>query len=165
MEKNILVFDLSTEGLDPKKHRIIGITTKTKSEERVFAYTDEAQILQEFWNYIKYNKFNRIVGFNSHAFDVPVIILRSIKHSVQTQDIKHISVDLRELTVGNFGKGKLSDFQVMLDIEFPESRYKKMHMSILWAVPGLQELKDFLLRDVKITWELYNYIAEGGIRV
>ena len=69
MNKNNCVFDLSTEGLEPLKHRIIGVTTKTETEEQIFTDRDEKKILEDFWNYVESCNFDKLIGFNSSSFE------------------------------------------------------------------------------------------------
>jgi len=77
---------------------------------------------------------------------------------------KKISVDsAKGVFNGERMKGKLEDFQGLLDIQFPESRYAKMHMSVLWEAGDLTDLQQFLLRDVKITWKLYENMEVAGL--
>lgn len=161
----IIVFDLATEGLEPFKHRIIGITTKTEEEERIFTERDEKKILEQFWLYITEKGFNKVVGFNSENFDIPMLIIRSIKHKIKMdEDFRKKSIDLRQLIFnGEQRKGKLEDFKELLGINFEENGYRKMHMSLLWEARHLTKLRDFLSRDVKITWCLYEYVREAGL--
>ncbi len=159
-----LIFDLSTEGLEPVKHRIVGITTKTALEERIFTSRDEKKLLEDFWIYMKEKNFEKIVGFNSDNFDIPMLIIRSIKHNIKTINIKGKSLDLRKVLFGEqHKKGTLQDFQNLLGITFVENGYSKMHMSLLWEVNTLKNLEENLLQDVRITWKLYLRIKEVGL--
>lgn len=161
---NVIVFDLSTEGLEPLKHRIIGITTKTATEEKIFTHRDEKKVLEDFWSYINENEFEKFVGFNSNNFDIPMLIVRSIKHKVRMYNIKEKSVDLRNKIFGDeHKKGTLHNFQELLDIKYVEEGYAKMHMSLLWQAGHLKDLKEYLLRDVRITWKLYENLLEVGL--
>ena len=56
-----MVFDLSTEGLEPLKHRIVGITIKTASEERIITNRDEKKLLEEFFKFLNSNNFDMII--------------------------------------------------------------------------------------------------------
>ncbi len=163
--KQSVVFDISSEGLDPLKHRICGISVKTSQEEHIFAERDEKTILERFWSYIEQNLARKIVGFNSDNFDIPMLIIRSMKHNVSIPDIKEKTIDLRKIIFKEIEKpkGKLSDFKELLGMEFPESGFKKMHMSILWEDKSILELNQYLLRDVKITWELYERLIGVGL--
>ena len=159
---NTIIFDLSTEGLDPFKHRIIGITTKSKAEERIFTDRDEKKVLEDFWNYIRKNQIEKLIGFNSSNFDIPMLILRSMRHRIKTEKIQHS--DLRKIIFKNdYKKGTLKDFQNLLQIEFPNTGFAKMHMSLLWANNRIKDLEDNLLEDVRVTWLLYNNLNEVGI--
>ena len=166
MEKNnYCVFDLSTEGLEPLKHRILGITTKTEDEERIFTQRDEKALLSEFWAYVEAKQFQRLIGFNSDNFDVPMLIVRSIKHKVEIPCIKDKLVDLRKVIIGytEHRKGTLDDFKDLLEISFFDSRYRNMHMSLLWETEDIPKLREFLLRDVKVTWQLYEHVSGAGL--
>ncbi|MEK6962982.1 MAG: ribonuclease H-like domain-containing protein [Nanoarchaeota archaeon] len=158
-----IVFDLSTEGLDPLKHRIIGITTKTQVEEEIFTDREESKILQEFWNYLKANNFKKIIGFNSQQFDIPFLILRSMKHRIPMHPLN--SIDLRKILTIKTGKkdGTLQELASFIGMTFEENGYHKMHMSLLWEAKHLKNLREYLLRDVKITWQLYKHIQEAGL--
>ena len=156
-----MVFDLSTEGLEPLKHRIVGITIKTATGERIITNRDEKIVLEEFYNYLKASNFDKIIGFNTQSFDIPMLTIRSIKHKVAMPNLKGKLIDLRNALAGD-RKGTLEDFQQLLGITFLDSRYKKMHMSLLWEA-DLPKLKEFLLRDVQITWKLYEHIQGAGL--
>lgn len=160
-----IIIDISTEGLEPLKHRIIGITTKNHKEEKIFTHREEKTVLQQFWNYIQQNNFQKIIGFNSQYFDIPFLITRSIKYKIQIPNIGNKTQDLRIiLSCGNQRqRGKLTDYKKLLDIQFPDYGYGKMHMSLLWENTNLPELKQTLLQDVKITWQLYLHLNEAGI--
>jgi len=159
-----IVFDLSTEGLESLKDRIVGITTKDELEEKIFTHRDEEKILREFWSYVALGDYDKIIGFNSHQFDVPFLIMRSIKNKVRiSKQFRNRSIDLREAVGLQDKKGKLKDFQEMLGIEFPAIGYGKMHMSLLWGASDIKNLREFLLRDVKVTWALYAHMAEAGL--
>lgn len=164
-DEKVLVFDLATMGLEPIKHRIIGITTKCDFEERIFANRDERLLLVMFWEYVRSMKFTKLVGFNSDEFDIPMLMVRSVIHKVPMADVIHDSVDLRKVVFNGLGNkcGKLTEFQELLGIEFPESRYRKMDMFLLWSTPELHDLEQFLLRDVKVTWSLFEHTKEAGL--
>lgn len=157
-----MIFDLATEGLEPLKHRIVGVTIKTTNEEKIITNRDEKILLEEFYKFIEVNNFDKIVGFNSQSFDIPMLTIRSIKHKVTMPNLKGKLIDLRNALAGD-KKGTLEDFQQLLGITFFDSRYKKMHMSLLWEADKLPKLEEFLLRDVKITWQLYEHVKGAGL--
>lgn len=165
-ENNAIAFDLSTEGLEPLKHRILGIMVITSIEELIFTNRDEKKLLEDFWAYIIKNNFNKIVGFNSHNFDVPMLIIRCIKHKINIPNLKGKLIDTRKIIFGNQEnrKGSLDDFRELLGIQFTESRFNNMHLSLLWdSSYELPKLKEFLFRDAKVTWELYKNLEGVGL--
>lgn len=163
-ENNVLVVDLSTEGLESAKHRIIGISVKSEKEEQIFAYRDERLLLVEFWNYLKKHKFSRIVGYNSDYFDIPFLVVRSILNGVDMLELKGVSCDVRRILFRNQkAKGKLSDFKHIVELPENKKKYSKMHMSLLWDCYDLPDLQEFLLEDVRITYALYQKVKEAGL--
>lgn len=161
---NVIVFDLSTEGLEPVKHRIIGISVKTSLEERIFTSREEKHLLEMFWAYMRNKDFDKIIGFNSDNFDIPFLIVRSIKHKLPILKIRNKSIDLRKIIFGDeHKKGTLSDFQHLLGIEIVENGYAKMHMSLMWERDNMKNLKECLLNDVRITWKLYLRLRGAGL--
>ena len=165
-QKKVLAFDLSTEGLNPLKHRIIGITVKTAKEELIISYRNEKEMLQHFWAYIKQGDYDVLTGFNSLALDVPMLITRSIKHRVKlASNFLEKHIDIRKVIIGksNIKSGKLDEFRELLDIKFPESHYQKMHMSLYWESMDIAGLNEFLLRDVVITWKLYEHMQGANL--
>lgn len=159
-----MIFDISSEGLEPVKHRIVGITVKTELEERIFTYRDEKKILEEFWDYVRNKNFDKLIGFNSNNFDIPMLLVRSIKNKVPMTNLRNRTIDLRKVIFGNeHKKGTLEDFQNLLGIEFVDKGYAKMHMSLMWEINDLENLKECLLRDVRITWKLYLRLRGIGL--
>ncbi|HMJ91013.1 MAG TPA: ribonuclease H-like domain-containing protein [Candidatus Acidoferrum sp.] len=72
--------------LDPLTGRVvaIGLVYQDSSEFIVIGHDDEAAMLREFWEVTKgeMGRVNRIVGFNTHLFDLPFLIRRSWRHRV-----------------------------------------------------------------------------------
>ncbi len=163
--KDMVFFDIGTKGLKPFEDRIIIITLMYGDEEVIFTNRDEATILKQFWKYLRRNNFKKIVGFNSDVFDIPMLVIRSIKHRIKMMDLTGRSLDIRKVIISDRDnrKGKLQDFKKLLDIEFEPSGYYKMHASILWEDPDNKELREFLLQDVRITWTLCRRLIEVGL--
>lgn len=95
-----------------------------------------------------------------------MLVIRSIKNDVHIPiKIRKKHVDLRKIIFGGEEKkrGKLYDFANLMGITFGTSDYAKMHMSLLWAGKNLPELKEYLLRDVYITWDLYLHVKKTGL--
>ena len=156
-----VVFDISTEGLEPTKHRIVGVTVKTEKEEKVITSRDEKEVLYRFWAFLREGRFDAYITFNGDHFDIPFLIIRSIKYNVPVFDLLQKSVDMRQILFNGSGlKGKLCNFYEVLGMEQSKTGFSKQHMSVLWEEPQLLKLKETLLEDVKLTWELYKRYAE-----
>jgi DNA polymerase elongation subunit (family B) len=126
---------------------------------------DERALLCAFWEYVRARKFSKVVGYNIDQFDLPMLIIRGLKHGIAIGSIVKNSLDLRKKVF--FGadnhRGKLWEFQELLGIKFPYSRFHKTDMYLMWSTPDIFELQQFLLRDVKITWQLYVQAREAGL--
>jgi DNA polymerase elongation subunit (family B) len=165
MQENEVIFDLSTDGLNPMNNRIIGITTKCNSEERIFSNRNEQLMLIAFCEYLRSRRFTKIVGFNIDEFDLPMLIIRCIKHRVAIPSVVHESIDLRKVVFNGKERcrGKLIEFQKLLGVNFPESRYRKLDMYLMWGSPDINDLREFLLQDVRITARLLEQVQEVGL--
>lgn len=72
--------------LDALTGRVLAIGLLTdRGDFCVIGQEDEAALLREFWTACRNDKtrLNRMIGFNTHAFDLPFLIRRSFKHRVQ----------------------------------------------------------------------------------
>ena len=163
--RNPLIFDLSTEGLEPAKHRIVGITCKSMKEEQIFASRNEREALVAFWEYVKANSFDKLIGFNSDEFDVPMLIIRSMKYKIPMEHIADRHLDLRKVLFfgGERKKGTLKEFGELLGVKNDDHGYGKIHMYLLWSRPDLPNIRDCLLGDVRITWALFEHAKEAQI--
>lgn len=120
-------------------------------------------MLYRFWAYLREGRHDAFITFNGDEFDIPFLIIRSMKYSVPISDLSNNSVDLRKILFNGCKlKGKLSDFYSVLDIEPTKTGFTKQHMSVLWEEPQLLKLRETLLEDVKLTWELYKRYCEVG---
>jgi len=82
-----LCFDIETSGLDPLKDRITAIGVSNCFGTDAIIDKDEKHILEEFWKGIKSRyPYVRLIGFNCWSFDMPFIIIRSLKHNVKIFD-------------------------------------------------------------------------------
>lgn len=71
--------------LDPLTGRVLAVgLLSPQGEFRLIGHEDEAAILREFWGACcgGTSGINRMVGFNTHTFDLPFLIRRSFKHQV-----------------------------------------------------------------------------------
>ena len=72
--------------LDPLTGRVlaIGCLWPETSDFTVFDHDDEARMLQSFWAACEGEawRINKMIGFNTHVFDLPFLIRRSWKHRV-----------------------------------------------------------------------------------
>lgn len=60
----------------------IGLLYPDSGEFDVIGHEDEARTLREFWTACRgeMGRVNQMIGFNTHAFDLPFLIRRSWKH-------------------------------------------------------------------------------------
>ncbi len=158
-------FDLETTGLNPLEDRIIAIGIKLEDEEVVLTYNDEKQIIKEFWNYLrKFNDF-KLIGFNSAEFDIPFLIIRSLRYKIPIVKItRYNSIDLK-LTLSNgfrYKKGKLEEFSKLINYKTKYNGYKGKHIPLLWDNKQIAELIEYVMQDAKMTFALFQRLKEIG---
>jgi len=72
--------------LDPLTGHVvaIGLLYPDSGEVDVIGQVNEAETLREFWDVCRgeMGRVNQMIGFNTHAFDLPFLIRRSWKHQV-----------------------------------------------------------------------------------
>ena len=85
-EANHLREFVERAALDPLTGRVLAIGLLSEHGEfRVIGHEEEANTLREFWTACRggMGRINRMIGFNTHAFDLPFLMRRSFKHRVQ----------------------------------------------------------------------------------
>jgi len=162
-KNNVLAFDLATTGLDLLQDRIVAIYCKTELSEFIFT-GNERLLLIRFWMLVRSKGFEKIIGFNIDHYDVLLLLIRSMKYKISICDIRDRVIDMRHVYLNGqvYNKGKLSDFEKLLGITYPDSSYKKSDVQRLngYCPP---ELKEFLLRDVKSTWIMFEHARASGV--
>jgi DNA polymerase elongation subunit (family B) len=160
---NVLAFDLATTGLNLLQDRIVAIYCKTETDEFIFT-GNERLLLVRFWMLVRSKGFEKIIGFNINYYDLLLLLIRSMKYKIAIYDIRDKVVDMRHIYLNGqvFNKGKLSDFEKLLGINYPDSPYCKSDVQRLngYCPP---DLKEFLLRDVKSTWIMYEHARASGV--
>lgn len=161
-----MCFDIETTGLDPFSSRITAIGVSNGFGTDAMVDKDEKYILEKFWEGVRRKyPYIRLVGFNCQGFDMPFLIIRSLKHNIKVFDLKGRIIDLREvLSNGNrYQKGKLDDYAKLIGIEQKYNGYSGFEAIRLWNENKLDELKEYVLTDVRITHKLYERMKETGI--
>jgi len=164
-----IIYDIETSGLSPLKDRIVSIGIKTKEDERILMNDDEKKLIEEFWDYLKNHKKKYgsfvLVGYNSVAFDLYFIKIRSAYHKVPVMPIEKYKehIDLYwVLTPYGSRKGKLDDFCNLFG--FP-AQYESMGD----AVPKAWKDKNYELiikhneDDIRRTYQLFRVCLENNL--
>lgn len=148
-----IVYDIETEGLLPIQDRIVAIGCKTIETEVYFIDDDEAQLLKNFWQFIRSFDNIRLIGFNNSNFDNNFLLIRSLKHRIPIIDIRSKSFDLRYLLNGNcYAKGTLNDYTVAFGLG---TKNGDGQLVIFYTK---EELKKYLENDIHLTWSLFQLI-------
>lgn len=161
-----VIFDIETTGLNPVKDRITAIGVKNGFGEDALIDKDEKYILEEFWKMVRRKyPYLRLVGFNCLSFDIPFILIRSFKHGVKVFDIRGKVIDLRYvLSHGNrYQQGKLEEYAKLIGLSTKYNGYNGSDAVKLWEANKLNELREYVLSDVKITFGVYQRVKEVGL--
>ena len=157
-----LCFDIETTGLDPLNDRITAIGISNGSVVSAIVDKDEKRMLEEFWMSVGRGQYVRLIGFNCWSFDIPFIVIRSLKHGVKVIDINGKVIDLRYLlSNGNkFQQAKLDQYAKLIGIEPKYHGYNGLDAIRLWNENKLDELKEYVSADAKMTYLLYKRVKE-----
>ncbi|MEK6839960.1 MAG: ribonuclease H-like domain-containing protein [Nanoarchaeota archaeon] len=166
MEKVSIIYDIETTALQPFDHdaRITAIGIKTDSQEIIITHEDEKCILENFWGFLKQFDDFRLIGFNNFGFDSQWLIIRSFKHNIPIVEFSHKSVDLRYvLSNGKVTKGTLEDFSLLISNNGKHKGMKGSTAIELWRNNNIQELKEYLLNDVRMTYTIFQRLQSIGV--
>lgn len=161
-----ICFDIETTGLDPLKDRITAIGICNGFCTDAIVDKDEKHILERFWVGLRRKyPYVRLIGFNCWSFDMPFLIIRSFKHNVRLLDVRGKVIDIRHLlSHGNrYQKGKLEEYARLVGLELKYNGYTGLDAIRLWNENKLDELREYVLVDAKITHQLYERIKEIGL--
>ena len=158
--------------LSPITGRIIGAGWLSDATSHVFVDKDEKKILEHFWQSIEVaakssNGFIRLIGFNVKKFDMHFLLVRSLHHNVRVAHFNSkLVIDIRDYLSffqTHMKKGTLDDYAKLIGLSGRYKGYKSEDIAQLWREEKLDELREFLLHDLKITQGLYVRCKETGI--
>lgn len=161
-----ICFDIETTGLNPIQDRITAIGIKTSGMETAIIDEDERNILEKFWELVGWKyPYIRLVGFNCQGFDMPFIIIRSFKHFVKVSDVRGKVIDLRlVLSHGNrYQQGKMEEYAALIGLKGKHNGYDGSDAIRLWKEDELEELRKYVLSDVRATYGIYERVKGVGL--
>jgi len=166
-EKKDVIFDIETLTLSPLEEgaRVVAIGFKRGDYSEVLVSTSEKTLLQKFWNLPFFSGYYRLVGFNSFGFDLPYLLIRSFKYGIKVPDFKGKSIDLRfVLSYGNkFQEGKLEDYSKLLLGKEGKKLGNGENVEKLWNNKKFGELKGYCMRDIFLTYKIYERLRHMGV--
>ena len=166
-----LIFDVdtkgersTTKGLEPLRTRVTLISVKSNDFERIITSPDEKEILEEFWGLVR-SKDYVLVGFNCHAFDIPVLYIRSLVNGVKVVNLKGRCIDLRQVLSNDMPKikGTLDEYGTQIGYPFSMSGFSKSNLGIHWKGNRIPELTERLIEDARLTFALFKRVKEAGL--
>jgi DEAD/DEAH box helicase domain-containing protein len=158
MEQDIIVYDIETQETfqdigtrDPKKLHISLVGMYSYNLRKYFSYTEDE--LPEFFRRLEVCK--TVIGFNNKGFDDQVISAYFAEMgkvpSFDILEIVHASLGFRvkldNLAHATLGEGKSGD---------------GLKAIRLYREGKIEELREYCLDDVRITYELYEYGKRHG---
>ena len=130
-----------------------------------FALTNEAEILQKFWERVTEKKCQAIISFNGRAFDCPFIYIRSAKLKIQaTRNLlpyrfdpgSHCDLMEQFSFYAATKKFSLDFITKFFDIESPKSKgVTGLDVGNLFTQKRFKEIAEYCMRDVEATAKLF----------
>ena len=175
----VAIIDTETTGLNPMENRLVaigvGFLDSNGAMGKVILTNDsEETLLKEFWELIKNESVDKIVGFNID-FDWQFLKLRSLYHRIKVNHFKKYSgrIDLREILNGSNGRYKkgtgLKDYCRFFGFDIDEDDKDGSEVPELWSryLEGdngaLNEITYHLEKDLDRTFVMYKILIECGL--
>jgi len=160
-----VIIDIETTGLNPldKDARVVCIGIKCADYEEVLMSNREEALLTKFWGLPFFEGYFRVLGFNCIEFDLYYLLVRTFKYGIRIPDIKGKVIDLRlVLSYGNrFKNGKLEDYTTLfLGEKGKKKDYSGADVKTLWESGKYEELKQYCLYDVLLTYKIYERLKQ-----
>ena len=161
-DKQKLILDIETTGLNPMIDRIICVSTLNTIDLAMttIILDDERVLLEKFWSLV-YDQ-DLLISFNGDVFDIPFLLKRSIINKVKCKRFN--SLDLRKIANGysisndKYVKGSLSDWARILNIE--RKTEDGSQMIIYFHRKEFEKIKNHCEEDILITKSLYDRLKE-----
>jgi len=163
--------EIDIGALSPITGRITAIGWKSSEQQYIFSDLDEKKMLDQFWRSMEeavgQRGFIRLVGFSIRKFDIHFLLVRSLHHHVKIARANlRQAIDLRE-HLTNFDsykkKGKLEDYAKLIGVGGKYKNIQNEEIPLLWKEGKIEDLKEYLKHDLRITEQLYLKCKELGI--
>jgi uncharacterized protein YprB with RNaseH-like and TPR domain len=167
-----LIYDLETEGLDPRAHRITAIGCTLDGGVMTFCDEDESKMLREFWEWVDSKVIDRFIGFNNHEFDDYFLFWRTCKHNIKSGfpllgydnsiDLRPLLVKYTKRLYGNdrYSQGKLHDFGKWLDIDLSDidCNFGGADAAEAYRKGEWDKIRSHSQEDIRLSWRIYQKI-------
>ena len=157
MERNSVVLDIETLGLDPFRNRIIAIGFKTAKKYLIKISENEAELLEWFWDFSK-DKY--IIGWNILKFDIPFLRTRSLIRNIKIHTLRVLDIfrelfsdnpqkwhSLSEVAEALFGKPKPNTSQIV---------------SEAYLNKNYRIIENYLKKDLELTYKIFDRMKKTG---
>jgi predicted PolB exonuclease-like 3'-5' exonuclease len=132
-------------------------------------YGDEKQMLEDFWAYVAKERF-RFISYNGLGFDVPWIILRSMKYGIRPTNQYFLTTkrfqrwphsDVMQL-LGDWDRRRTCTLDLACEtfgIETPKKgKIKADGVEDAYLAGDIEGIRKYCLKDLVATYELYKLI-------
>jgi len=125
----------------------------------------ETQLIRDAWGVL--SGYNHFVTFNGSSFDIPILLMRSLKHRIRPavkidnrkyQVTNHTDVRMILTNWNQMAKGKLPFFYQILTGQDPGEEIEGSDVQGYWDAGMKDDIFRHCEQDCKMTWELYRLI-------
>lgn len=153
----MIIFDIETTGLDPRRHKVVSI--QLKHGEKIIIWKlweekDEIKLIEKFLEYIR-NSDEKIVGYNISRFDVNFLLIRMLVNGKLTDDVQKMVkgknwVELTEFQKNSHG---MDNWLRELGI-IRQSQVSGRHVPTLYELGHYDEIEEHAKDDLFVCEEI-----------
>ncbi len=157
------VIDIETLGLDPFSHKVIGIGVMNldSGEIEVKFSKNEEELLNLFWS--KFLQAHTIIGHNIMGFDIPFVVIRSIKHGIAVPTRFPKVVDTLNVFSMNDNKKRRRLSTIANFLGFEVKDRDASQIPTLWDEGRVEELEEYLKKDLEMTANIFKKLEESNV--
>ena len=154
--KDYIVFDIETTGLNPLDSEITCICAKTKDGNNYEGcHTNEKGLIKDFIKWVLSEKSNLLISANGKDFDIPFIFMRAFLNRIDLCDVLYLKKLEHFDIINDITDKKISLNNLAKLYGFELKSGNGINAIKLFEDRKLKELMEYCMDDVLLTEKVY----------